>query len=130
MTDDNPGKKEPRKRNSGQFPAGTSGNPKGRPRGSKGLKTIIRNVSARKVHLSERGKRRTVTALEALIETLLAAALKGDRHARLDFLRYCERFAPEEMETLAKASLTEAEEEILATLLGRSQEPGEDSNER
>lgn len=115
--------------NRGHFPKGKSGNPKGRPKGSKGLKTIVQQAAERKVAMSVSGRRKKVAALEALVATMFAAALKGDRHARQECLRLCERFGIGDVEHLARASLSDGEQEILAGILGRaaqSREPGDE----
>ena len=106
-------------RNRGQFPKGRSGNPKGRPRGAKGIKTIIHEAVRRKVAMNVSGRRREVAVLEALVATMFAAALKGDRHARQECLRLCDRYGVGDLDQLVRAPLSDGEREILAGILGR-----------
>ncbi len=84
------------------------------------MKTIVLEAAQRKVSVSMGGRRRKVTALEAIIATMRSDALRGDRHARQDFLRICDRYAVGELEQVAKSTLTDGEQEILAGILGRT----------
>jgi Family of unknown function (DUF5681) len=61
-----------------RFRKGQSGNPKGRPRGSKNLATIMEKVLKEPVVISENGKRRRITKREALIKQLVNKAIAGD----------------------------------------------------
>lgn len=66
---------------SGQFKPGQSGNPKGRPKGRKGINTIIDDVFRKKVSLREGGKVKKISQVEALFRRLMNDALKGDPKA-------------------------------------------------
>ena len=63
---------------SGQFTKGRSGNPKGRPKGSKNLATIVLRESRQRVRVQGPGGSRTVTKLEAAIMQLHNKAAQGD----------------------------------------------------
>ncbi|RYH07049.1 DUF5681 domain-containing protein [Tropicimonas sp. IMCC6043] len=64
-----------------QFKKGQSGNPKGRPKGSKNVDTMLRETLLRPVVITENGKRRKITALEAFFRQTLKSALEGDARA-------------------------------------------------
>ena len=64
-----------------RFVKGQSGNPKGRPRGSKNLATIVRQVLNAKVSVRENGRVRTITAREGLIAQLVREGLRGNLRA-------------------------------------------------
>jgi predicted DNA-binding antitoxin AbrB/MazE fold protein len=66
---------------SGQFKPGQSGNPKGRPKGRKGINTIIDDVFRKKVSLREGGKVKKISQVEALFRRVMNDALKGDPKA-------------------------------------------------
>ena len=64
-----------------QFKTGSSGNPKGRPRGAKGEDTIFREVMSTRVPMTIRGKMRKVPLLEAVWMRVADDALKGNAKA-------------------------------------------------
>ncbi|HEX7631527.1 MAG TPA: DUF5681 domain-containing protein, partial [Lacunisphaera sp.] len=64
-----------------QFKSGQSGNPRGRPKGSKNLKTLARKVMNTKVTLRENGKTRTVSKAEAMLMAVFNRGLGGDASA-------------------------------------------------
>lgn len=80
MTDDTEnyeiGYKKPPK--GGQFKPGHSGNPKGRPKGSKSLITIVKENFDQKIQINENGKSKTVTIKEAIVKRFSNQALSGD----------------------------------------------------
>jgi len=66
------GYKKPPK--AGQFKKGQSGNPKGRPKGTQNVSTVVQKALCRKVTVTVNGKLHKTTVLEA---TLMATAAKG-----------------------------------------------------
>ena len=64
-----------------QFKKGRSGNPKGRPKGAKNVDSMLRETLLRPVVITENGKRRKITALEAFFRQTLKSALEGDSRA-------------------------------------------------
>jgi hypothetical protein len=76
-----------------QFKPGQSGNPKGRPKGRKNLKTIFVEVLNKKVKLWDKNKNRTrtVSKLEAMIEVISNKALTGDPRALATIVQIGER---------------------------------------
>jgi hypothetical protein len=60
---------------------GQSGNPKGRPKASKNLKTIMLERLVQKIPVQERGKLRQVSVFEAIVMRMVNLALKGDQKA-------------------------------------------------
>jgi hypothetical protein len=64
-----------------QFRKGQSGNPRGRPRAKKSVGSMLEEVFFRKIPITENGKRREVTMVEAILRQLANGAVKGDmRH--------------------------------------------------
>jgi hypothetical protein len=64
-----------------RFKPGTSGNKKGRPKGSRNAKSIVEEVINSPVTIKENGKARKTTKLRAVIEATTLNAMKGDIRA-------------------------------------------------
>jgi len=64
-----------------QFKRGQSGNPAGRPKDSRNIKTVLRDISREEVEIKENGRRMRVSKQEAMIRSLMARAIKGDNRA-------------------------------------------------
>jgi hypothetical protein len=64
-----------------RFQKGQSGNPNGRPRGSKNLATIVRQAANERVTIVVKGKQRSITKLEAAAKQLANKAAQGDLKA-------------------------------------------------
>src|ERR1700760_4041258 len=69
-----------------RFQPGKSGNPKGRPKGSKNLETIVREEGAKKVTVNGPKGQRVVTITQAIVMQMAAKAARGDRSSQRDFL--------------------------------------------
>lgn len=74
------GKGKPPK--STQFKKGQSGNPKGRPKGSFNLQTIINKVLNEKVEITINGRKRKITKIEAVLTQQLNMAAKDPKAFR------------------------------------------------
>jgi hypothetical protein len=61
-----------------QFPAGVSGNPRGRPRGSTSFKDGLAKELGERVKIQENGRTKLVSKKEAMIKRFVAKALGGD----------------------------------------------------
>jgi hypothetical protein len=64
-----------------RFKKGQSGNPKGRPKGTLNVTTVLANTLRERVTIVEQGQRRTITKLEAAIKQLVNKAASGDLRA-------------------------------------------------
>jgi hypothetical protein len=64
-----------------QFKKGTSGNKKGRPKGTKNIATLFYEAMHQRVAISENGQRRTITKIEAALTQLANKAATGDPKA-------------------------------------------------
>lgn len=60
-----------------QFKRGVSGNPKGRPKGTKNLKTDLLEEISETISISEGGKTRKVSKQRAIIKRMVTNALNG-----------------------------------------------------
>ena len=66
-----------------RFKPGQSGNPKGRPRGARNLRTAVREALQEKVEVREGGRMRRISKMDAIIQVTLNKGLKGDPKALL-----------------------------------------------
>lgn len=64
-----------------QFKPGQSGNPKGRPRGTRSVAAMLQDVVERSVTFTENGKTRRAPLLEVILQRLTADAARGDQRA-------------------------------------------------
>jgi hypothetical protein len=101
-----------------RFHKGLSGNPKGRPKGTRNLATVLERTLREKVVISENGVHRTVSKLEAAARRLVDKAAAGDLAA----LRQLTALAGSPVEQVVDAStnqLADADLEIMRGVLKR-----------
>jgi hypothetical protein len=108
-----------------RFKAGQSGNPKGRPKGTLNMATVLERALREKVVVNEHGKRKTVTKLEAAIKQLINKAASGDLKA-LQLLAGLVRSAEERaLQVPAAASdIDESDEKVVLGILQRLETTG------
>lgn len=88
---------------SGQFKKGSSGNPKGRPKGSNNFQTLLEKELAQKIVVNENGKKKPLTRMQAVIKRLVSGALQGDQKqllALVEIMRRASSLAPTHPEEL------------------------------
>lgn len=83
--DDKPGYKKPPRHT--QFKPGESGNPKGRPAGSKNVNTLIERELDQKVVVREGGRSVQLTKREVLVKQLVKKAIEGDHRSQQTLLK-------------------------------------------
>lgn len=81
-----------------QFPKGVSGNPRGRPKRSKNMSTIMRDALARPVVIKEYGKERRVAFREAFVRKLAIKALEGSTRDMIALMKAMHDYLPETIE--------------------------------
>jgi len=75
-----------------QFKPGQSGNPNGRPKGARNLKTDLADELQERIVLREGGERRTVSKQRAMLKRLMERALNGDTRAASLIINMAARF--------------------------------------
>jgi len=124
---------------SGQIKKGERRNPKGRPKGSKNLKTDLLEELSEMMRVRESGKDHRISKQRALIKTQVARALNGnDRAAAKIIDLYLKVVGIEDAAADADLSLTLDEREVLEKLgerlrrragLGAPETDGEESED-
>ena len=61
-----------------QFKPGQSGNPKGRPKGSQNIATLVSKELNRKIAVTENGKQKKIALAEAIARRLVTDSAKGN----------------------------------------------------
>jgi hypothetical protein len=64
-----------------RFRPGRSGNPRDRPKGARNFSTVIASALSERVAVTENGRRRRITKLEAAIKQLVNRAAAGEARA-------------------------------------------------
>src|SRR5262249_23197772 len=78
--------KKQRRTRLSKFRKGVSGNPRGRPKGSKNLTTLIMDAARDQVSVVIDGQPRKISALQATVAQLASKAARGDQKAMVEFL--------------------------------------------
>lgn len=104
-----------------QFKKGQSGNPKGRKKGSKNLKSALESALGEKVRITVNGVSRLITKMDAIVIQMTNKAASGDLRATHELINLLQALGREE-----KASQTDEPEvdepmggEVLDLMLSR-----------
>jgi Family of unknown function (DUF5681) len=103
------------------FKRGISGNPKGRPKYSKNLKTLIRQALTAPIAVQEGARSRRVSKLEGVVLRQLQGALKGNDRAALAIIKTAIQmgFLDDPVGNSSETPLSASDERILADLFAR-----------
>ena len=96
-----------------RYKKGKSGNPKGRPKGSRNFNTDLEKVLNTTVTVSENGCARNVSSQQAALMRLREKALKGDVRAMDRFIGLAQQHAAEKEASTTETKLRASEEDIL-----------------
>jgi hypothetical protein len=100
-----------------RFQPGKSGNPNGRPKGTKPAGPAIHKVMDERLVETEKGRRRRIPAEEAIFRRMRSSALNGDVQAAKFLVEQKERHPkPEEPASSHQAHFDRLSEEELETL--------------
>jgi hypothetical protein len=104
----------------GQFKKGRSGNPRGRPKGSRNLATVLADIIAEPVTITENGQRRSISKLEAAAKQLVNRAATGDPRAAQQLFSLVQ-WVEGRSEALTPTTewLSEADRDVIATIYAR-----------
>ena len=102
-----------------RFQEGVSGNPKGRPKGSRNLATIVLKESRQRVRVNGPHGIRTVTKLEAVVMQLTNKSAQGDPRATRELIPLVERSEESVAAGMAPLSSNELDQQVLENLRRR-----------
>jgi hypothetical protein len=74
------------------FRKGQSGNPKGRPKGKKNLKTLLEQALNEKITVNENGRRKSITKAQAGMKQVANQVASGDAKILLKILEIHDRY--------------------------------------
>lgn len=114
-----------------QFKKGRSGNPRGRPKGSRDIGNVLLDVIRQKIAVTENGRTRRMPALEVMLRRLTNEAVQNDQAALKLIITLIERYgdltettiAPNRNEVLAE------DQEILERYLKKLSPPASEKIE-
>ena len=103
-----------------QFVPGKSGNPKGRPKGSRTIGAVLHDILQQKLAVTESGKTRRIAALEVMLRRLVNDAVRSDPKAIKLLLSMVDRYGESPETKLRFDELLAEDQAILARfMLGR-----------
>jgi hypothetical protein len=108
-----------------QFRRGQSGNPKGRPKGTRNLKTDLVEELYEQIRITAQGDSYKVTKQRALIKALVARALKGDTRAATLILNMRYRLIEPEQDDQPPSDLSPEDARLLQGYLQRHARGGD-----
>lgn len=103
-----------------QFRPGQSGNPRGRPKGSRNILTDLRAELSAEVRITEAGQVIAVTKQRAIVKSLVAAAIDGNIRAVAVLLDLSARISAED--ELGRDELSADERDILDAFKSKQQQ--------
>jgi hypothetical protein len=106
-----------------QFAPGKSGNPKGRPKGSKTLGKILQEIGEEKITVTENGKVRRLSANEVFIRNVRNAAVRNDLRAAKFYAWLLDRYSGSAETAINHAELLAEDQEILNAYLPKPNDP-------
>lgn len=106
---------------SGQFAKGKSGNPNGRPKGSKNLASIVLRESRQPVRVNGPRGARIVTKAQAAVMQLGTKAALGDLRATREFLPLIQRAEEAVNAESAPLAVHESDQLVMQSVLRRMQ---------
>ena len=108
-----------------RFRKGSSGNPRGRPKGKRNLATVLEKTLKEKVVINENGVRKTVTKLEAAVKQLVNKAASGDLVAMRQLSLLAGSAEVDPAMDQDRSVVEEVDQKVLDRLLRRLQPIGE-----
>ena len=104
---------------SGQFAKGKSGNPAGRPKGARSMRTLLQEILDQPVTISIKGVPRQVPAKQAVLTRLMSQALTGKTQDAALFVSLIKTTLPEQFAEEADDALSTDETKLLEAIASK-----------
>lgn len=117
---------------SGQFKKGKSGNPNGRPKGSKNFLTLLDKELEKTITVNENGKKKEISRLEAVVKRLVADTLQGNQRTLMtmvEIMRRHGKFDEQDVDELAPGDYTAILDSFIAKREKTSKKTSKKSNQ-
>ena len=118
MSDDQDGSHRDRPR-SHRFKPGQSGNPRGRPRGTRNLWTDLTQLLKKRIPVREDGETRHISRQEAILLSLYSKAVRGDVRAIMSILTMLMKLEPATASKPDQDDVSQRDQEIIEDYLRR-----------
>jgi len=102
-----------------RFVAGKSGNPNGRPKGSRNLATIVLQESRARVRVTGPHGSQEITKLEAAVRQLANKSAQGDLRATRDLIALVQGSEESVESNVVSTDLNEADKKVMEGILKR-----------
>jgi hypothetical protein len=102
-----------------RFKSGQSGNPSGRPKGTRNLATDLHEELNEKITVREGTATRSISKQRGMVKSLMNAALKGDMRAVAQVTALMDRYMDKVEREKAEQTLGAEDEAILARFQAR-----------
>jgi hypothetical protein len=103
-----------------RFKPGVSGNPRGRPKGARNFNTIVAATVSERLVVTENGRRKRITKIEAAVKQLVNRAAGGDTRSTqllIGLIQASEARPPD-----AETQPSQADDDVLREMHRRLQE--------
>ena len=100
-----------------RFKPGVSGNPKGRPKGSRPVGALLQQIIQQKIVVSENGKTLRLPVMEIILRRLANDAMRGEPRSIKFLLSLLEHYRDSSQTTLQIGEMLAEDVEILAEYL-------------
>jgi hypothetical protein len=104
-----------------RFRKGVSGNPRGRPKGSRNIVAVFTKTLREKVVVNENGQRKTVTKLEAAVKQFVNKAASGDFRSLQLLVNLSREAEVRELSIPERSLLGEVDQKVMEGIVRRFQ---------